>query len=79
MRKFKDKIEIQIFNYEAIVLREFLTRINSEDSSDEIEQKVLNDLEAALEKLIFRETGTPDVPLEEIIPQARQLVRLDME
>lgn len=77
MDKFKETVRIQMKTYEAIVLGEFLARINEEDNPDRIEQKVLGDLESRLDCLIFR-NGNPDIPIEAVLPQARQLVQDDM-
>lgn len=76
---FQTSMSITLKQYEAIVLQTFLRSTNDRGHQDPAVQKVLFDLEAILERDIFRESGLPDVPIGSIERIAREMVIADLE
>ena len=72
---FHKTITIELRNYEAIVLQQFLIDLDeAEIVQNPIERQALWDLEALIEREIFRGCGVPDIPQEEIIPTAYKIL-----
>lgn len=75
----KESISLNVRQCEALVLFEFLRRFNElkYPPDDPIEQKVLYDLQAQIERSIFRSSKLPRVA--DVLVASRKLISQDLE